>query len=114
MGGWAGEGFAEAGLAFFFANPVADGDGEAELGALAGGGVQFGGGGFAEDVFCYASSLLHVGREAAGEGKDFFVQERDADFQGVGHAHAVGFLEDVSGEPVAQIDFLHAVGVAKS
>ena len=93
---------------------MADWDREAKLGTLACVGVQLEGGSFSQDVFGYVASLLHVGRKAAGEGKDFFIQEGDADFQGVGHAHAVGFLEDVAWEPVAQVDFLHAVGIAHS
>lgn len=90
---------------------MAYGDWKAQFWAFAGVGIQFESGGFSEDVFCYPAPLLHVGGQVAGTLEDFFVQERNTHFQGMGHAHAIGFLEDVSGEPVSKIYFLHSVCV---
>ena len=87
--------------------PYADGNGKAQLFSAVSVLGDVTGYGFAENIFGSATCNLGVFGKACCQVKDFLVKKRHTDFQGMGHAHLVGFLEDVAGKPVVQVDGLH-------
>ena len=52
-------------------------------------------------------------RKCPGSLEHIPVQEGHAHLQRMGHAHAVGFLQNIPGQPVFQVDVLHFLRVGK-
>jgi hypothetical protein len=87
------------------AEPFVSGNVEADFAAFEDGFGEFGAHEFLEDEFLAAVVDFEAGGEVGGELDDAVIEEDGADLDGVGHAHAVGFDEDVVGEEVLLVEF---------
>ena len=50
---------------------------------------------------------LLVAGQTRGHGHHLAIEKRDAQLEPVGHGHAIGLHEDVSGQPHVDVDQLH-------
>ena len=80
---------------FLRTHPMANRHGKAQLRPVTGINIQVAGRRFPQDIFRRSVLLLHHGGQTASQGKDIPVQKGHPHFQGMGHTHAIRFLEDI-------------------
>src|SRR5580692_11878896 len=96
------------------AEPVADGNREAQLGPLRGGLGQQGADGLPQrELGGAGGGLLHPG-QPRGDREHLAVEERAAQLEAVGHGHPVRLDQDVAGQPGIDVHQLHGGDVVQA